>query len=198
MNETSMPHFRDIALHSPWRPLSESDARRVRFVAGHLLSHLSHVTDWRLQKTFFLAEVWSIEERLGRLTAADFASWTYGPWSLHVREGVESLEANREVQRESRTARRREAAEFLQIRKEARIPPLPAEDADFLGEIAQQIKFLDGDSLTRVAKSTKPYADTVPRQRIDLDGYLDELRTKHAKFVASPKVARLVEEAMAE
>ena len=143
-------------------------------------------------------EVWSIEERLSRLTAADFASWTYGPWSLHVREGVESLEAARVVQIESRTARRREAAEFLQIRKEARIPPLPAEDADFLATIAEQIKFLDGDTLTRIAKSTKPYADTVPRHRIDLDGYLEELRRKHAKFVASPKVARLVEEAMAE
>ena len=71
-----MPKLSEIkVVRSPWRPISEADRRRAALVVANLISRLDFGTDWRLQKAYFLAEVWSIEERLRRLSAVDFASW---------------------------------------------------------------------------------------------------------------------------
>jgi len=182
---------------SPWRSLSESAARRIQAVSANLVARLEYVTDWRLQKSYYLAEVWSIEEKFERLSAADFASWSHGPWSLPVREAEEALEVQGVLVRTRGQARRRPEAEFLHIGASATVPRIP-DDAEFLDEVTRQIKFLDGVTLTQVAKATLPYKEARPRQRIDLDGYLDLLRRKHARLQASAKVAALVEEARAE
>src|SRR3990170_5936330 len=84
---------------SPWRTLSDSQARKVEAISATFLSHLDFMTDRRLQKAYYLAEVWSIEERLERLSEVDFASWRHGPWSLHVRESEERLESKGVVER---------------------------------------------------------------------------------------------------
>ena len=71
-------------------------------------------------------------------------------------------------------------------------------DREFLDSVADEIRYLNGDDLTKVAKATPPYLATAPRHLIDLDRYLDDLRRKHARFAESPKVAALVAEAKAE
>jgi len=181
-----------------WRPLGASEARRARAVSANLIARLDFVTDWRLQKAYFLSEVWSIEERLKRLSAVDFASWTHGPWSLHVREATEALESGLIVRRETQPARRRSEAEFLNVPEPKDIPAMSGEESEFLDVVASQIRFLDGESLTKVAKATPPCAISKARQLIDLDGYLETLRRKHSKLAASRKVAALIAEAKAE
>jgi uncharacterized phage-associated protein len=156
------------------------------------------VTDWRLQKAYFLSEVWSIEERLKRLSAVDFASWTHGPWSLHVREATEALESTMIVRRETQPARRRSEAEFLSVPEPEEVPAMSNEEYEFLDMVAAQIRFLDGESLTKTAKATPPYVASRARQLIDLDGYLETLRRKHSRLAASQKVAALIAEAKAE
>jgi len=183
---------------SLWRRLGASDARRSRAVSANLIARLDLVTDWRLQKAYFLSEVWSIEERLTRLSAVDFASWTHGPWSLHVREATEALESEMVVRRETQPARRRPEAEFLKVIAPEEIPALSGGESEFLDIVAAQIRFLDGESLTKVAKATPPCAASKARQLIDLDGYLETLKTKHSRFAASQRVAALVAEAKAE
>ena len=181
-----------------WRSLGASDARKAQVVSANLIARLDFVTDWRLQKAYFLSEVWSIEERLKRLSAVDFASWTHGPWSLHVREATEALESDLVVRRETQPARRRSEAEFLNVPEPKDIPAMSGEESEFLDVVAAQIRFLDGESLTKVAKATPPYAASRARQLIDLDGYLETLRRKHSRFAASQKVAALIAEAKAE
>jgi len=181
-----------------WRPLGASDARKAQAVSANLIARLDFVTDWRLQKAYFLSEVWSIEERLKRLSAVDFASWTHGPWSLHVREATEALESKLIVWREAQPARRRSEAEFLKVPVPEEVPAMSDEESEFLDVVAAQIKFLDGDSLTKVAKATPPYVASKARQLIDLDEYLEALRRKHSRLATSQKVAALIAEAKAE
>ncbi len=181
-----------------WRPLGASESRRAQAVTANVIARLEFVTDWRLQKAYFLSEVWSIEERLKRLSAVDFASWTHGPWSLHVREATEALESEQTVHREVQPAKRRSEAEFLRVSDLGEVPAMNYEESDFLDTVAGQIKFLDGEMLTKIAKSTSPYAASRARQLIDLDGYLGTLKRKHSKLATSQKVAALVAEAKAE
>lgn len=183
---------------SPWRPLRPADFGKAAAVSASLISRLDFVTDWRLQKSYYLAEVWSIEERLTRLSAAEFASWTHGPWSLHVREASESLEAGGVIERYTKPARRQPEAEFLRMAKPKAAPKLEEDEAEFLERVAEQIRFLDGDTLTKVAKRTLPYLETKPQLLIDLDGYLEDIKRKHARLVESPRIAALVAEAKAE
>src|SRR5207249_10830748 len=120
-----MPKLSEIkVVRSPWRPISEADRRRAALVVANLISRLDFVTDWRLQKAYYLAEVWSIDERLCRLSGADFASWTHGPWSLHVREAAEILEAKGILVRTKQRAKRRPEAEFLKVVKADQLPDL--------------------------------------------------------------------------
>jgi len=194
-----MPKISEIkVVRSPWRPISEADRRRAALVVANLISRLDFVTDWRLQKAYFLAEVWSIEERLRRLSAVDFASWAHGPWSLHVREAEEALEAQEIVSRVRHPAKRRPEAEFLQIKKAEKLPPLEESDSEFLDSFAAQVKFVDGEKLTKITKLTLPFQATRRDALVNLDRYLQTLREKHERFVNSPRVARLVAEAKAE
>jgi len=170
----------------------------VRAVAVELIKRLDYVTDWRLQKTYYLAEVWSIEERIRRLSALDFASWNHGPWSLPLREAEEALEAQGVLVRVVGPARRRPEAEFLKVQSSETAPTLPAEDAQFLDAAIDQVKFLDGETLTRVTKTTLPYRRAKPMALIDLDGYLESLRRKHESLQNSPRVAALIAEARRE
>lgn len=167
-------------------------------MAAQLVSRLDFATDWRLQKSYFLAEVWSIEERLARLSHVDFAAWSHGPWSLHVREATELLESKGNLTKVRRLARRRPEAEFLKVRSLEGLPSVREEEAEFLDSVAAQLKYLDGDALTKVAKTTPPYVATKAKHLIDLDAYLESIRKKHAALAESRKVAALVAEAKTE
>jgi len=183
---------------SPWRGLSEAEVRRVVGVTSNLVSKLDFVTDWRLQKAYYLAEVWSIDERLCRLSGADFASWTHGPWSLHVREAAEILEAKGILVRTKQRAKRRPEAEFLKVVKADQLPDLGEKDEEFLESVSKQMKYLSGEKLTEIAKGTQPYTATKRGQCIDLGAYLESVKRKHEQLANSPRAAALIAEAKAE
>src|SRR2546427_8613108 len=187
-----MPSLRNLPPPSPWRPLSEAQAKKVEAVSGSLLARLEFVTDRRLQKAYYLAEVWFIEERLNRLTGVDFASWKHGPWSLHVRESIERLERQGYVERIEKTARRGPETEFLRVSKATPAEGLSADEIAFLEDVTNQLKFLNSEKLTQVAKETRPYRSTPPASRIDLDAYLESLLERHSKLADSSKVAAMV------
>src|SRR6266508_3047002 len=193
-----MPKFSEIrVVPSPWRPLGEEERRKAASVAANLVSRLDFVTDWRLQKSYYLAEVWSIEERLCRLSEVEFASWTHGPWSLHVREAEEALEANGLLVRVRQQAKRRPEAEFLRIPQRSKLPPLEEPESEFLDAFAAQINYTPGETLTKIAKATVPFQSTKEKHLVDLDGYLEALNKKHERFARSRKVAKLVAQAKA-
>jgi len=183
---------------SPWRALGAADRKKAADVAANLVARLDWVTDWRLQKSYYLAEVWSIEERLCRLSEVQFASWTHGPWSLHVREAEEALEADGLLVRVRQQAKRRPEAEFLRIPESRKLRPLEDSENEFLNAFSAQIKYTDGETLTKIAKATVPFQSTKRKDLVDLHGYLEALKKKHERFTQSPKVAKLVAQAKAE
>jgi len=183
---------------SSWRALGAAERRKAADVAANLVARLDWVTDWRLQKSYYLAEVWSIEERLCRLSEVQFASWTHGPWSLHVREAEEALEADGLLVRVRQQAKRRPEAEFLRIPESRKLRPLEDSENEFLNAFSAQIKYTYGETLTKIAKATVPFQSTKRKDLVDLHGYLEALKKKHERFTQSPKVAKLVAQAKAE
>lgn len=192
-----MATIRDLPPPSPWRPLSESQAKKVEAVSAIFLSRLDYMTDRRLQKAYYLAEVWSIEERLERLSQVDFASWRHGPWSLHVRESTERLESRGIVERVIKPAKDSLEVEVLKMTSPVESPDLRQDEVEFLVDMSAALRFMKTEKLTQVAKATAPFQLTAPEARIDLDAYLESLKQRHAKLVNSPKVAALVAEAKA-
>lgn len=192
-----MPKLSKLVV-SRWRSLGPEEVTRAVAVSANLVSNLDFVTDWRLQKAYYLAEVWSIEERLCRLSSVDFASWTFGPWSLHVREATELLEEKGILKRIRQPAKQRPEADFLELTKRPKLPEIGSDDGEFVASLSEQIKYLGGEELTKAAKATAPYHETEPRQLIDLDGYLKALKDKHVSLARSPKVAALVAAAKSE
>jgi len=158
---------------------------------------MSHVTDQRLQKSFFIAEVWSIEERLRRLSPAEFVAWKHGPWSIHVRQGAEAAVESGSITTTVKAAKRRPEAEFLEGAPNWKPRLLSKEDLEFLDMTLLQIRYLDNDRLTAVSKASPPFVRTPYGESIDLDGYLRALNEKHAKLQNSDRIARLVAEAKA-
>ena len=167
-------------------------------MAANLVARLDWVTDWRLQKSYYLAEVWSIEERLCRLSEVQFASWTHGPWSLHVREAEEALEADGLLVRGRQQAKRRPEAEFLRIPESRKLRPLEDSENEFLDAFSAQIKYTDGETLTKIAKATVPFQSTERKDLVDLHGYLEALKKKHERFAQSRRVAKLIAQAKAD
>ena len=167
-------------------------------VTSNLVSKLDFVTDWRLQKAYYLAELWSIEERLCRLSTADFASWTHGPWSLHVREAAEILEAKGILARTKQRAKRRPEAEFLKVAKIDQLADMGEKDEEFLESVSKQMEYLSGEKLTEIAKATQPYVATKHGRRIDLGAYLESIKRKHEALANSPRAAALIAEAKAD
>ncbi len=181
------------------KELRKEDERAIQSVVTLLTLNMGFAPDRRIQKAFFLAEVWSIEERLTRLTRADFASWTHGPWSLQVKVAEEDLQWEGILRPKQDVPKKYKDAEFLEIVK---IPKsflsLKEEDEKFIKSFADQIRFIDSEKLTQLAKTTKPYLSTKDKEIIDLDGYLKEMKEKQIRFQDSDRVARFIGEAEAE
>jgi len=149
-----MVSMKDLPPPSPWRSLSESQASKVDAVSATFLSNLDYMTDRRLQKAYYLAEVWSIEERLERLSEVDFASWRHGPWSLHVRESEERLESRGVVERIIKPAKGGLEVELLKATKPFGASPLAGDEREFLVGVSAALRFIDSEKLTEVAKAT--------------------------------------------
>ena len=73
--------------------LSPEETDEVLAVVSRIVKPTSGASDRVLQKTYFLACVDSIEDRLLLLPAPRFFSWTHGPWSKELREVFEFAES---------------------------------------------------------------------------------------------------------
>lgn len=184
------------ARSTPWRQKPPASMSRIEAVVGELVRCLPYTSDWRIQKACFVAEVQSIEERLERLSDADFAAWDYGPWSLNIREALESLCHRNALRLKVAASARRPQAEYYELASQHQMPALDPESRDFLRQLARSVALLKGEDLTALAKSTAPFLETSPRKLIDLDGYLAEIRSRHQRLQRSKKVSRLVSEAL--
>lgn len=182
----------------PQTVLKPADEQTIQAIVANLAAKLPFTTDRRLQKAFYLAEVWSIEERLSRMSLVDFVSWTYGPWSLQIRVVEEKLQDEGVLGIVEKIPKKYEGAEFLQVINARSIPSMKSSEREFLNSFIDQVRYIDSEELTKMAKSTRPFKATKPHEIIGLDRYLAEMQEKHKRFQNSEKVAKLIFDAKAE
>lgn len=130
-------------------------------------------SDWTLQKTYYLACVESIEDRITALPDPRFFSWTHGPWSKDLRQLMDMAASVGDVELALVPSKYRSVTRVYKWPRNRELPPMSnPEDAEFLEGFVAHISELKGDELTRLAKETLPYKQTSQGHLIDLEEYL--------------------------
>jgi hypothetical protein len=175
--------------------LSPEQADDVLAAVSRLVHPKGGASDWTLQKTYYLACVESIEDRLAPLPNPRFFSWKFGPWSKDLRNLMDLAAdvGNFEValvpskhQAVTKVYRWPQGKPTLPMRNSA--------DATFLDEYVARVADLSGEQLTALAKQTIPYRNTPYLRPIDLDKYLQERRAAIDKLSDDERLAGLLAE----
>jgi len=150
-------------------------------------------SDWTLQKTYFLACVESIEDRLSPLPDPRFFSWTHGPWSKDLRQLVDMAASAGDLELALLPSKYRSVTRVYRWPRKREIPPMSnPEDAAFLENFVARISDLPGEELTRLAKDTAAYKQTTQGRLIDLDQYLASRRLALEKLSSDESLAKML------
>jgi hypothetical protein len=165
----------DESTEVPFGGLSPQATDEVLAIVARIVHQKGGASDWTLQKTYFLACVESIEDRLTMLQAPRFFSWTYGPWSKQLRDIMDLAESVGEVNIELVQSKYQPLTKVYEWPKKNELPPMKnPEDATFVESFVSRVKKLPGEQLTMLAKQTTPFVRTPAGQPIDLGAYLIE------------------------
>ena len=165
----------------------------VLAVASHVIQPRGGASDWTLQKTYFLACVESIEDRLALLPDPRFFSWTHGPWSKDLRQLMDMAASVGDVEVALVPSRYRTVTRVYRWpRNRTVLPMLKAEDAKFLDDFVGRTSKLKGEELTRLAKETVPFKQTTPGHLIELENYLDSRKAALEGLSNDEDLARIL------
>lgn len=165
----------------------------VLALVSRIIRRKGGASDWTLQKTYYLACVESIEDRLVSMPAPRFFSWNYGPWSKDLRAFMEALGSVGQVRIDLVRSTHQDVTRIYKWPAEAELPQIPNPDDDsFVDGFLARVGALNGELLTTLAKRTVPYAKTLPWHPIDLDGYLAERRSAIERLSDDATLAELL------
>lgn len=173
--------------------MSVDQMNDVLAVASHVIQPRGGASDWTLQKTYFLACVESIEDRLALLPDPRFFSWTHGPWSKDLRQLMDMAASVGDVEVALVPSRYRTVTRVYRWpRNRTVLPMLKAEDAKFLDDFVSRTSKLKGEELTRLAKETVPFKQTTPGHLIELENYLDSRKAALEGLSNDEDLARIL------
>jgi len=151
-------------------------------------------SDWTLQKTYYLACVESIEDRLTALPDPRFFSWTHGPWSKDLRQLVDMAASAGDLELALVPSKYRSVTRVYRWPHKREIPPMAnPEDAVFLEGFVTRIAGVAGEELTRLSKETIPYKHTARGRLIDFDQYLESRKKALEQLSNDENLARILE-----
>lgn len=155
----------------------------VLAAASRVIRPRGGASDWTLQKTYYLACVESIEDRLSALPDPRFFSWTHGPWSKDLRQLMDMAASVGDVELALVPSKYRSVTRVYKWPRNREIPPMSnPEDAQFLDEFVARVADFKGDQLTQMAKETLPYKHASQGHLIDLEEYLVARKTALEKL----------------
>lgn len=134
-----------------------------------------YLTEIRLVKLIYLAEIYAIEKFGERLTNIDFISHYYGPYSDEILSTGEAI-AGEDITIEYQETTKGPYGSFFKTTKEKTcVEHLTKEELGVLKEIARKYKFKPTTKIVKDAKETEPYLKTEFGDAIDLDEYTKEM-----------------------
>ncbi|MCD4841959.1 MAG: SocA family protein [Methanosarcinales archaeon] len=144
---------------------------KIRDIIVFFTYNTKYLTEIRLNKLIYLAELYSIEKLGKRLLDIDFLSYRYGPYSPDIATIGEAI-SGEDITIEYETTNTGHNANFYRTTKDKMcVKHLTVEEFGVLDDIVRDFKFKSTSQIVDAAKNSEPYLKTSFEDVIDLDKY---------------------------
>lgn len=149
-----------------------------------------YLTEIRLIKLIYLAELYAIEKLGKRLTDIEFISYYYGPYSGVINLTGQAISGEDIIMEYKETNKNGLYATFFKTTKDKTcVEHLETDEFDMLDEVVRDWGFKPTKEVVAATKETEPYLQTEFGDIIDLDRYKEEmdLTYRNKELVVSVK-----------
>jgi len=153
---------------------------RLHNIICYFAAKTKYLTEKRLQKLIYTAELYYIEEFCKRLTNIRFKNYNYGVWSPDVADANICLDGICLSIKEEETTGGH-LASFIELMGEHPFD-LTEDEIRILDKVLEDWEFRTTDELVGFTKSTLPWEESKFGEDVDLDGYIEECELENNFF----------------
>lgn len=146
----------------------------IKNVLQFLISKSDYLTEKRMQKLFYIAEIEYIQKYGKRFSDVTFISHKHGMYSFDIKYLLDTLEDEGKITSVFKKTKDGYDAQFFHPNKRKIIIELNDKRIEILNAIIKNFIFRSTEEIIKFAKSTKPYKTTPLGKKIDLERYAEE------------------------
>jgi hypothetical protein len=147
--------------------------KKLRDIIVYLTFKTKYLTEIRLTKLIYIAEIYSIEKFGRRLSEINFLSYYYGPWSQEISFAGEMLSGG-DILIEFDTTLHGHDASFFKPNVDKPTVRLYEGDLSILDDVLTDWGFKKTPEIIEYAKSTFPYKNSEFGELINFDEHIEE------------------------
>ena len=154
-------------------PANKTVNKKLRDIIVYFTFKTDYLTEIRLTKLIYIAEIHSIEKFGRRLLGVDFLNYYYGPWSQEISFAGEILSGG-DILIEFDTTLHGYDASFFKPNVDKTTIDLSEEDVSILDGVLNDWGFKKTPEIIDYAKSTFPYKNSEFGELINFDEHIEE------------------------
>jgi len=152
----------------------DSKQEVIKNILLFFISNSKYLTEKRLQKLFYIAEIEYIHRFGERFSNVNFINHKHGMYSFDIKYLLDTLEDDGKISPVFKKTKDGYDAQFFHSKKKEIVIELNDKRIGLLNEIIKKFTFLITQEIIKFAKDTKPFKTTPYGKRIDLEGYVEE------------------------
>ncbi|VVB85116.1 Uncharacterised protein [uncultured archaeon] len=166
---------------------------KLRDIIVYFTYKTRYLTEIRLVKMIYLAELCAIERLGKRLTDIEFKSYFYGPYSDEIATTGQAISGEDIVMEYKETNKGLYATFFKTTKDKTCVEHLNDEEFEVLEQVARDWGFKPTKSIVMATKESEPYKETEFGDMIDLDKYKKDMDStyRNEKLLTSVKQSML-------
>lgn len=166
---------------------------KLRDIIVYFTYKTQYLTEIRLVKLIYLAELYAIEMLGKRLTDIEFKSYFYGPYSDEIAITGQAISGEDIIMEYKETNKGLYATFFKTTRDKTCVEHLSDEEFEALKQVAEDWGFKPTRDIVMATKKSEPYLQTEFGDVIDLDKYKKDMDGiyRNEKLLTSVKQSML-------
>jgi len=152
----------------------EKQEETIKNILLYLISNSKYLTEKRLQKLFYIAEIEFIHRFGQRMSIVDFINHKHGMYSFHIKHFIDCLDDDGKIKSVFKKTKDDYDAHFYHLNKKDIVIELDDERVEILNNILEKFAYNITENIIKYAKSTKPFKETPYGEKIDLDNYVEQ------------------------